>query len=229
MAEGNTVVRTIEDIDLRFSQIEINGQTYDSDRYVPPEPSAVVTPEPETEQTQEENEQQTTPARETQGQDVYAVVLNDILHDFVDQAVTQGLQEEIAERRQEDTTLSNAILAETLARQRDITNIESLIPEEASDENQLADKAFVTDIIDDLNVAEVGGNGKYIKSIKQEDGKIVAEADWLSATGGGVAFIGTRAEYEVAKLIPLGQTGHIPSGALVIITDEDSYIEGENR
>ena len=37
----------------------------------------------------------------------------------------------------------------------------------------------------------------------------------------GVSFIGTRAQYEVAKLIPSGQEGYIPSGSLVIITDED--------
>ncbi len=37
----------------------------------------------------------------------------------------------------------------------------------------------------------------------------------------GVSFIGTRAEYEVAKLIPSGQEGYIPSGSLVIITDEN--------
>jgi hypothetical protein len=36
----------------------------------------------------------------------------------------------------------------------------------------------------------------------------------------GVAFKGTRSAYETAKLIPEGSDGHIPSGALVIITDE---------
>ena len=87
----------------------------------------------------------------------------------------------------------------------------------------------VSDAINELDVAEVGGNGKYIKSIKEVNGKIVAEADWLSATGGGVAFIGTRVQYEVAKLIPLGQSGHIPDGALVIITDETDYINSEDK
>lgn len=87
----------------------------------------------------------------------------------------------------------------------------------------------IASAINDLDVASVGGNGKYIKSISQVDGKIVAVEDYLSATGGGVAFIGTRAQYEVAKLIPLGQTGHIPSGALVIITDEDDYLNSEDR
>ena len=87
----------------------------------------------------------------------------------------------------------------------------------------------ISSAINALDVASVGGNGKYIKSISQVDGKIVAVDDYLSSTGGGVAFIGTRADYEVAKLIPLGQTGHIPSGALVIITDEDDYLNSEDR
>ena len=86
----------------------------------------------------------------------------------------------------------------------------------------------IADAINDLDVPVEGGNGKYIKSISQVNGKIVAESDWLSATGGGVAFVGTRAQYEVAKLIPLGQTGHIPSGSLVIITDENDYLNSED-
>ena len=46
---------------------------------------------------------------------------------------------------------------------------------------------------------------------------------------GGLAFVGTREEYEVAKLIPEGQTGHIPSGTLVCITDENNYLMGEEK
>ena len=49
------------------------------------------------------------------------------------------------------------------------------------------------------------------------------------SSAGGLAFVGTRAEYEVAKLIPEGQTGYIPSGTLVCITDEDTYLMGEER
>ena len=54
---------------------------------------------------------------------------------------------------------------------------------------------------------------------------------WGSAgsSGAGVAFIGTRACYEVAKLIPEGQDGFIPSGSKVVITDENGYITGEDR
>ncbi len=48
-----------------------------------------------------------------------------------------------------------------------------------------------------------------------------------ASSGKGVGFVGTRAGYETAKLIPAGDDGHIPNGALVIITDEDDYIYGE--
>ena len=50
-----------------------------------------------------------------------------------------------------------------------------------------------------------------------------------NAGGNGVAFVGTRAQYEVAKLIPEGQDGFIPSDSLVIITDEIDNIMGENQ
>lgn len=49
------------------------------------------------------------------------------------------------------------------------------------------------------------------------------------SSAGGLAFVGTRAQYEQAKLIPEGQTGYIPSGTLVCITDEDTYLKGEEK
>lgn len=60
---------------------------------------------------------------------------------------------------------------------------------------------------------------------KITDGKISYE--WGSAGSAGLAFIGTRAEYEVAKMIPEGTSGHIPAKAMVIITDEDDTVKGE--
>ena len=49
------------------------------------------------------------------------------------------------------------------------------------------------------------------------------------SSAGGLAFVGTRAQYETAKLIPEGQTGYIPSGTLVCITDENTYLKGEEK
>lgn len=54
--------------------------------------------------------------------------------------------------------------------------------------------------------------------------------EWKSNVGGGgLAFVGTRAEYEVAKLIPEGKDGYIGPQTLVTITDEDDFIIGENK
>ena len=52
--------------------------------------------------------------------------------------------------------------------------------------------------------------------------------EWKSNVGGGgLAFVGTRAEYEVAKLISEGQDGYIAPQTLVTITDEDEIVEGD--
>lgn len=199
MANEETVTKVVEGVDRLFDEIVVNGRTVKS---TPARQSTVSNPV---------STNQSEPP--IQGEYVKAIQLNNVLHDIKDKALTEAV----------------ASLTEEINTQ--IEGITSLIPSEASTSNKLADKSYVgteiEDAINDLDVAEVGGNGKYIKSIKQENGKIVAEEDYLSGTGGGVAFVGTRAEYEVAKLIPLGQTGHIPSGSLVIITDEDAYIEGE--
>ena len=52
--------------------------------------------------------------------------------------------------------------------------------------------------------------------------------EWKSNVGGGgLAFVGTREEYEVAKLIPEGKDGYIGPQTLVTITDEDEIVEGD--
>lgn len=52
------------------------------------------------------------------------------------------------------------------------------------------------------------------------EGALGAINDKVKNFTAGVAFKGTRSAYETAKLIPEGSEGHIPSGSLVIITDE---------
>ena len=193
------ITKVIENVDKLFPEIIVNGESHVSERYVEPPQADIPASTP---QTQEE--EPTYPQQTVQGEYVDKLNLNGIEHDLKDSPLSQIVED-----------------------------IRDLIPSQASSSNKLADKDFVSntiaDAINDLDVATEGGSGKYIKSIKQENGKIVAEADWLSSTGGGVAFIGTRAQYETAKLIPLGQTGHIPSGALVIITDEDDYLNSEDK
>lgn len=54
--------------------------------------------------------------------------------------------------------------------------------------------------------------------------------EWKSSSGaGGLAFVGTRSEYNIAKQIPEGRTGYIPAGAMVVITDENDFVEGDNQ
>ena len=66
-----------------------------------------------------------------------------------------------------------------------------------------------------------------------QDGKTkkISASDFFKdrSSAGGLAFVGTRAQYEQAKLIPEGQTGYIPSGTLVCITDENTYLKGEEK
>lgn len=360
------VVKTIENVDELFSQIVVNGETHVSERYVPHTlPASFTSSRQSAVNNPQSSLNQNQPVEPVQGEDVYAVELNNILHDFDDRELALELQEEATARSNADTSLRNDLDAEILARQNadntlqgnidseassrqsadttlqgninaeatarsnadntlqgeiitnagNITTINSKIPSQATTQNQLADKNFVnssiatntahflgtytsmaqieaiadptnndyaflqstdsagntiysrykynsttsqwefeyqlnntgftaeqwatinsgltstsiSDAIGALDVASVGGNGKYIKSISQVDGKIVPVEDDLSSVGGGLAFIGTRAQYDVAKLIPVGTAGHIPSGVMVKITDEDDYVEGETR
>ena len=54
---------------------------------------------------------------------------------------------------------------------------------------------------------------------------------WKAADGNGkgIAFIGTTADYEIAKLIAEGQPGHIPSSSAVILTDAKYVLRGEDK
>ena len=154
MAE--TVVKTIESIDELFSQIVVNGEVHESTRYVLPVATQTQTSSPsQSTQTSTNTEAiSDTPVRQTQGQDVYGVELNDVLHDFVDQRVTQALEEEVTAREDADTQLQTNIDNEEMARQQAdyglgqrITAIENVIPNQATPSNQLADKAFVNSSI----------------------------------------------------------------------------------
>ena len=209
MANEETVTKVIEGVDKLFSEIVVNGKTVKSS------PSTRTT--------------QMTPsaprANPIEGQYVGAVQLNNVLHDLKDVPLTQVVEEI-------DATLTG-VQGDVSTLQGAVDTLNSVVPSSASSSNKLTDKDYVdteiSDAIDALDVPLAGGNGKYIKSIRQVDGKIEAVEDDLSSVGAGVAFIGTRAQYEIAKLIPLGEAGHIPSGSLVIITDENDYVEGEER
>ena len=71
-------------------------------------------------------------------------------------------------------------------------------------------------------------NHTYLRALVDSNTGAVTY-DWASGGGVGIAFIGTRAQYNTAKLIPEGQDGFIPAGSKVIITDEDATITGDER
>lgn len=154
------VVRTIENVDRLFSEIIVNGESHVSERYVAP---STAHSSPSTRQAQ------------VQGEDVHAVELNEVLHNFSDpdialdvEALQQGLAGEISARTTSDQTLDLSIAQEANARssadnilqgnintisgnvstlQGKVSTIESEIPSQASSSNQLADKNFVNSSI----------------------------------------------------------------------------------
>lgn len=139
------ITRTIENVDRLFSEIVVNGESHVSQRFNAPSP------------------QSSTPSvqEQAQGEDVHAVDLNNVLHNFSDpemdavvQDIRDGLAGEVSARSLADQALSSDIAIEANARQSadnllqgSITAIENKIPAQASAQNQLADKNFVNSSI----------------------------------------------------------------------------------
>lgn len=105
--------------------------------------------------------------------------------------------------------------------------------------NALGDTSLVTDIEYDEDSWSVSGNSATIPDTAVEITQPTAihyekaaetTYQWKSNVGGGgLSFVGTRAQYNAAKLIPEGQDGYIGPNTLVTITDEDDYITGDSR
>ena len=152
---ADTVVKTVEDVDRLFSQIVVNGETFNSERYVPPAPVQVIE-EPESQQTTPSQSQ--TPSvpsgQTTQGEDVYGVVLNDEQHDFVDP--------DVAELIPPGTSTTNMLVNQSGIHDAVDTAVENAIA--------------------DLDVSQAGGNGKYIKAISETNGKISATEGTIADT-----------------------------------------------
>ena len=115
------VTRIVEDVDILFSEIVVNGETHVSERYVPHEEEVVSAPQnTNTDNTEEEEE---TPSQQnTQGEYVDVVELNGVRHDLKDSPLSDEFQ-----------ALQNRFNA--------------LVPSTASAQNQLADKNFVNSSI----------------------------------------------------------------------------------
>lgn len=237
MANEETVTKVVEGVDRLFDEIVVNGRTVKS---APARQSAGSTPV---------STNQSEPP--VQGEYVEAIQLNNVLHDIKDTPLTQ----EVLAIQQAINTLQGRLNDLVTS----VGNINSKIPAQASTQNQLADKNYVNTSISTntanflgtySTLAEIEAipdptNNDYAYLQTQTASQLEYdrykynsdEAEWLFeyslilpiGSGAGVAFVGTRAGYETAKLIPEGEEGYIPSGALVIITDEDAYIEGEEK
>ena len=89
MSEHTEVTKVVENVDRLFSQIVVNGEVHESDRYVPPEPESA--PLVSTNQSSSSEEEQTAEQNDepVQGEYVKAVELNNILHDFNDEELAE--------------------------------------------------------------------------------------------------------------------------------------------
>lgn len=123
------LTKEINDLDLLFSAIEINGEVYKSDKYTPPIPKASVIKAPPKEPDKPTVEIISEPVI---GQTVQAVNLNGTIHDFEDIEAMQ--------------TAESASQTANQASQS-VSSIQNLVPSQASASNKLADKDFVNSSI----------------------------------------------------------------------------------
>lgn len=158
------ITRTVENVDRLFSEIVVNGERHVSENYVPP---ARIGQQAHLSSTNNQAVQ------ETQGEDVYGVKLNDVLHNLKDQATAQDLTDEITARQNADTALQNNINtinskipstasasnqlvdnASLSAVETDVANIQAVIPASATPSNQLADASSVSAVQESVSDIE---------------------------------------------------------------------------
>ena len=158
------VIKTVENVDKLFSQIIVNGETFVSDKVVE-QPKPVVKPSTKTETTTTAS---TTPKASRTGEDVYAVDLNDVLHNFTDRTTKQNLTEEIRNRTEKDTVMQtelNTVKSSLNTVKASVEDIQALIPNQATKDNQLADKDFVNSSIS-TNTANFLGTFNTLEEIE---------------------------------------------------------------
>lgn len=158
------VIKTVENVDKLFSQIIVNGETFISDKVVE-QPKPVVKPSTKTDTTTTTS---TTPKASRTGEDVYAVDLNDVLHNFTDRTTKQNLTEEIRNRTEKDTAMQtelNTVKSSLNTVKASVEDMQALIPNQATKDNQLADKDFVNSSIS-TNTANFLGTFNTLEEIE---------------------------------------------------------------
>lgn len=139
---ADEVIKTVENVDRLFAQIVVNGEVHESQNYVPQEQQEVIIPSQIPEETSTELSTPITEPTSETGEDIHAVSINDVLHDFVDPETVQNLSSEVSARQTADTALQN-----------DINTINSKIPSTASASNQLVDNASLSAV--ETNVSNI--------------------------------------------------------------------------
>ena len=161
------VIKTVENVDKLFSQIIVNGETFISDKVVE-QPKPVVKPSTKTETMTTTSTAPKAPKASKAGEDVYAVDLNDVLHNFTDRTTKQNLTEEIRNRTEKDTAMQtelNTVKSSLNTVKASVEDIQALIPNQATKDNQLADKDFVNSSIS-TNTANFLGTFNTLEEIE---------------------------------------------------------------
>ena len=168
------VIKTVENVDKLFSQIIVNGETFISDKVVE-QSKPVVKPSTKTETTTTTSTAPKAPKAPRAGEDVYAVDLNDVLHNFTDRTTKQNLTEEIRNRTEKDTVMQtelntvksslNTVKSSLNTVKASVEDIQALIPNQATKDNQLADKDFVNSSIS-TNTANFLGTFNTLEEIE---------------------------------------------------------------
>ena len=161
------VIKTVENVDKLFSQIIVNGETFISDKVVE-QSKPVVKSSTKTETTTTTSTAPKAPKASRAGEDVYAVDLNDVLHNFTDRTTKQNLTEEIRNRTEKDTAMQtelNTVKSSLNTVKASVGDIQALIPNQATKDNQLADKDFVNSSIS-TNTANFLGTFNTLEEIE---------------------------------------------------------------
>ena len=164
------VIKTVENVDKLFSQIIVNGETFISDKVVE-QSKPVVKSSTKTETTTTTStapKAPKAPKASRAGEDVYAVDLNDVLHNFTDRTTKQNLTEEIRNRTEKDTAMQtelNTVKSSLNTVKASVGDIQALIPNQATKDNQLADKDFVNSSIS-TNTANFLGTFNTLEEIE---------------------------------------------------------------
>lgn len=208
------VTKTIEAVDEMFSEIEVNGETFTSDKPIKDTSPVIHQEERITaeETLTEEKEIVSKPPLTAYGESVNAVELNGTIHNIEDeqaqitaQQVQTNLIQEKLDRQTSDYALQQLINTESQNRisgdstlqgyidtlqssinelQGKLDAIKALVPLQASEDNQLADKDFVNSSIA-TNTSNFIGTFNTLEELEQQTATNNDYAFWKTTDSDG--------------------------------------------